>query len=165
MEYYMRGDTERTNSQGALYLSNIQQFYKRASKSSDGETDVMTAILGSQPPATKTEISDFDERIGKRDGLLMVLNDEAHHTHDEESEWNKFIRNLHTDKPLSVQLDFSATPRYSKGSLFAWTVFDYPLKQAILDRIVKDQLKEFQRLMKQNPISQVSDTEDSLQQV
>ena len=146
MEYYMRGDTERTNSQGALYLSNIQQFYKRASKSSDGETDVMTAILGSQPPATKTEISDFDERIGKRDGLLMVLNDEAHHTHDEESEWNKFIRNLHTDKPLSVQLDFSATPRYSKGSLFAWTVFDYPLKQAILDRIVKRPIKGISKI-------------------
>lgn len=146
MEYYMRGDTERTNSQGALYLSNIQQFYKRASKSSDGETDVMTAILGSQPPATKTEISDFDERIGKRDGLLMVLNDEAHHTHDEESEWNRFIRNLHTDKPLSVQLDFSATPRYSKGSLFAWTVFDYPLKQAILDRIVKRPIKGISKI-------------------
>ncbi len=44
-------------------------------------------------------------------------------------------------KPLSAQLDFSATPRYSKGSLFAWTIFDYPLKQAILDGIVKRALK------------------------
>ena len=146
MEYYMRGDTERTNSQGALYLSNIQQFYERPTKAADEETDVMTAMLGSQPPATKTEISDFDLRIAKRDGLLMVLNDEAHHTHDEDSEWNKFIRNLHVKKPLSAQLDFSATPRYSKGSLFAWTVFDYPLKQAILDRIVKRPIKGISKI-------------------
>ncbi len=146
MEYYMRGDTERTNSQGSLYLSNIQQFYERANKSDNAETDIMTAMLGSQPPATKTEISDFDDRIAKRDGLLMVLNDEAHHTHDEESEWNKFIRKLHQRKPLSAQLDFSATPRYSKGSLFAWTVFDYPLKQAILDQIVKRPMKGIAQL-------------------
>jgi len=141
MEYYMRGDSERTNSQGALYLSNIQQFYKRANKAENEETVEMTAVLGTPPPANKTEISDFDERIAKRDGLLMVLNDEAHHTHDEDNEWNNFIRNLHKERPLSAQLDFSATPRYSKGSLFAWTIFDYPLKQAILDRIVKRPIK------------------------
>jgi len=146
MEYYMRGDTERTNSQGALYLSNIQQFYKRPTKASDEETDEMTAMLGSQPPANKTEISDFDERIAKRDGLLMVLNDEAHHTHDEDNEWNVFIRNLHSRKVITSQIDFSATPRYSKGSLFAWTVFDYPLKQAILDRIVKRPIKGISKI-------------------
>jgi type III restriction enzyme len=141
MEYYMRGDTERTNSQGALYLTNIQQFYERGTRSTAAEPDIMTAMLGSQPPATKTDISDFDERIAKRDGLLMVLNDEAHHTHDEENEWNRLIRILHSDKAITAQIDFSATPRYSKGSLFAWTVFDYPLKQAILDRIVKRPIK------------------------
>lgn len=146
MEYYMRGDMERTNSQGALYLTNIQQFYERASKAADEETDIMTSMLGSIPPANKTEISDFDERIAKRDGLLMVLNDEAHHTHDEDSEWNKFTRNLHSEKTIAAQIDFSATPRYSKGSLFAWTVFDYPLKQAILDRIVKRPIKGISKI-------------------
>ena len=141
MEYYMRGDTERTNSSGALYLTNIQQFYERRTKSREEEVDIMISMLGSKPPATKTDITDFDERIAKRDGLLMVLNDEAHHTHDEESEWSKLIRRLNTQKNLAAQLDFSATPRYSKGSLFAWTVFDYPLKQAILDGIVKRPIK------------------------
>ncbi len=154
MEYYMRGDTERTNSDGALYLSNIQQFYERPSRNANEETDAMTAMLGSPPPATKTEISDFDERIAKRDGLVMVLNDEAHHTHDEESEWNKFIKNLHKKKPLSAQLDFSATPRYSKGSLFAWTIFDYPLKQAIVDVIVKRPIKGISKI--QETISDIA---------
>lgn len=141
MEYYMRGDTERTQSEGALYLTNIQQFYERNLKSNDEETDIMTSLLGSKPPSSKMEITDFDDRIAQRDGLLMVLNDEAHHTHDEENEWSKFVRNLHERKELTAQLDFSATPRYSKGSLFAWTVFDYPLKKAILDRIVKRPIK------------------------
>jgi type III restriction enzyme len=141
MEYYMRGDSERAYSQGALYLTNIQQFYERNSITRDDEPDVMSAMLGKFPPARKTEITDFDERIGRREGLAMVINDEAHHTHEEDSEWSKFIRKLHEQRPLSAQLDFSATPRYSKGSLFAWTIFDYPLKQAILDRIVKRPVK------------------------
>lgn len=146
MDYYMRGDSERASSQGAIYLTNIQQFYERASKKEDEENSIMTDMLGSKPPTQKSEVSDFDERIFKRDGNLMVLNDEAHHTHDEESEWNKFIRKLHDSKPITAQLDYSATPRYSKGSLFAWTIFDYPLKQAILDQIVKRPVKGIARI-------------------
>ena len=42
---------------------------------------------------------------------------------------------------LTAQLDFSATPRHTKGAIFPWTVFDYPLKQAILDGIVKRPMK------------------------
>jgi len=146
MDFYMRGDTERANSNGALYLTNIQQFYERGERSGNEEVDIMTAMLGTPPPSNKTEISDFDERIAKHEGLLMVMNDEAHHTHDEESEWNKFIRRLNAQKPIAAQLDFSATPRYSKGSLFAWTIFDYPLKQAILDRIVKRPIKGISKI-------------------
>lgn len=146
MEYYMRGDTERTNSEGALYLSNIQQFYERPTKAVAEEPAAMTAMLGAPPPTTKTEITDFDDRIADREGLVMVLNDEAHHTHDEESEWNRVIRDLHARRALAAQLDFSATPRYSKGSLFAWTIFDYPLKQAILDSIVKRPIKGISKI-------------------
>jgi type III restriction enzyme len=32
-------------------------------------------------------------------------------------------------------------PRHSKGQLFSWTVYDYPLKQAIIDNVVKRPLK------------------------
>jgi type III restriction enzyme len=42
---------------------------------------------------------------------------------------------------LAAQLDFTATPRHSKGQLFSWTVYDYPLKQAIIDNVVKCPLK------------------------
>ncbi|MEW5989384.1 MAG: hypothetical protein AB1791_22380, partial [Chloroflexota bacterium] len=50
-----------------------------------------------------------------------------------------FQRNVSTGGV--IQLDMSATPRYSKGSLFTWTIFDYPLKQAIIDNVVKRPLK------------------------
>lgn len=146
IQYYMRGDTERGSSFGAVYLTNIQQFYERGSRGKDEEPEIMTDILGDKPPANKTDVTDFDERIAKREGNLMVLNDEAHHTHDENSQWNLFIHRMHEQKPMVMQLDFSATPRYSKGSLFAWTISDYPLKQAIMDQIVKRPLKGISHL-------------------
>ena len=54
----------------------------------------MTAILGPKPPAQKSN-RDFAERIARRAGRLLVINDEAHHTHDEGSEWNDVIGKLH----------------------------------------------------------------------
>lgn len=146
MECYMRGDGERAHSEGALFLTNIQQFYERPSNNNSDEPEVLTALLGPKPQSKKMELTDFDDRIAKRDGLAVVLNDEAHHTHDEENEWNSVIRALHLRKPLASQLDFSATPRYSKGGLFAWTIFDYPLKQAIIDKIVKRPVKGISKI-------------------
>jgi type III restriction enzyme len=143
MQTYMRGESERASSLGAVYLTNIQQLYDR-SNGDDGETDIMTALLGSKPPASLAPGDRFRERLLERtDSPLMVLNDEAHHTHDDDLKWNQTIRELATAHPcgLALQADFSATPRYTSGSLFAWTITDYPLKNAIMDRIVKRPVK------------------------
>lgn len=137
----MRGDAEKAPAEGMLFLTNIQQFYDRPEKNGEAEPDEMTAVLGPKPPAKKLELTDFGERIGLRAGNLLVINDEAHHTHDEDSEWNQTIRKLHLTSPLAAQLDFSATPRFTQGAIFPWTIFDYPLKQAILDGIVKRPMK------------------------
>jgi type III restriction enzyme len=139
---YMRGEGERASSLGALYLTNVQQFYERPNAQAD-EPEEMTAVLGPKPPSQKLEIEDFYQRIVVRGGPVVVLNDEAHHAHDEESEWNKTIRRLHREVEggLAAQLDFTATPRHTKGQLFSWTVYDYPLKQAIIDNVVKRPLK------------------------
>src|SRR5271168_2517516 len=142
----MRGESEKAHSEGALFLTNIQQFYERPDRSGEAEPEAMTAVLGSKPPAKKLEMSDFEDRIALRAGKLVVVNDEAHHTHDEESEWNKVIRELHAKTPLAAQLDFSATPRFQKGAIFPWTISDYPLKQAILDNIVKRPMKGIARI-------------------
>lgn len=143
MDFYMRGDPERASSQGALYLTNIQQFYERGGNEDSDEPEVMTDVLGPIPPKSMTAIEDFNERIAARGSPALVINDEGHHLHDEDSEWSKVIRRLNDESPAGIvgQLDFSATPRYQKGGLFTWTVFDYPLKQAIIDRIVKQPMK------------------------
>jgi type III restriction enzyme len=140
---YMRGEPERASSEGALYLTNIQQFYERPADSNENEPEEMLAVLGPKPSAESAQVDDFDRRIISRGGPCVVLNDEGHHTHDEESEWNHVIRRLEAEVSggLAGQLDFSATPRYAKGGLFTWTISDYPLKQAILDNVVKRPMK------------------------
>lgn len=151
LDSYTRGDAERATSQGALYLTNIQQFYQRAGSTSD-EPMVMTDVLGPPPPTAAEEI-DFTARIVAREAPCLVINDEGHHTHDEDSEWNKVIRGINETNTagMAAQLDFSATPRYQKGGLFTWTVFDYPLKQAIIDNIVKQPMKGTTAGLKDQP--------------
>jgi type III restriction enzyme len=138
----LRSQGEKAYFEGTLFLSNIQQFYERPSRKKDEqEPGVLTAMLGPKPPGARLDMADFADRIALRAGTLLVINDEAHHTHDEDNEWNKVIRGLHKKTPLAAQLDFSATPRFQKGALFPWTIYDYPLKQAILDNIVKRPVK------------------------
>ena len=137
MDCIMRGESERAHTDGLLLLTNIQQLYDRPDAKQTGETEALAAVLGPRPPAQTSAVPDFKETIARRGGRLLVINDEAHHTHDEESKWNEVIRGLHPTTPIAGQLDFSATPRYQKGALFPWTISDYPLKQAIVDGVVK----------------------------
>jgi len=41
---------------------------------------------------------------------------------------------------LALWLDFSATPKDQNGTYFPWIICDYPLAQAVEDRIVKPPL-------------------------
>jgi type III restriction enzyme len=150
---YMRGDSERASSQGALYLTNIQQMYERSPSARDDEPEEMLAVLGPKPSGDEAQSDEFTRRIRERAAGCVVLNDEGHHTHDEDSEWNKVIRGLHNESPVGLagQLDFSATPRYGKGGLFTWTVYDYPLKQAIIDNVVKRPMKGMTEGMGEQP--------------
>ncbi len=75
---------------------------------------------------------------------MLVINDEAHHTHDEDSAWNRTIRQLRErlgGERFMAQLDFSATPRFNDGTLFPWTIYDYALRNAIRDGIVKQPIR------------------------
>lgn len=146
LDYIMRDNTERASTEGLLYLSNIQQLYEisgnRRKKTDDNEPEIMTEVLGSKP---RNDIDNepiaFIDLLIKRGGKVLVLNDEAHHTHDELNEWNKAIRRIHSIIPVASQLDFSATPRSERGALFPWVISDYPVKQAIVDGVVKRPVK------------------------
>ncbi|HEU0026050.1 MAG TPA: DEAD/DEAH box helicase family protein [Ktedonobacterales bacterium] len=137
METVVRGDPERPDAGGLILLTNIQQLYDRPENGNGDEPEPLAAVLGPKAPPALSESASFIERIQKRDGSLMVLNDEAHHTHEEDNAWNTVIRALHETRPIAAQLDFSATPRFTKGGLFPWVISDYPLKQAIIDGVVK----------------------------
>lgn len=157
-QVYLRGESERGGALGALYLTNIQQLYERDTDETDDEPEELTAVLGSKPPVQIAEIEGFDKRIIRRGGPIVVINDEAHHTHDEENEWNKVIRRLHgqVSGGVALQLDFSATPRHTKGNLFTWTVYDYPLRKAIEDGVVKRPIKGIARDIQEQPSKHAS---------
>ncbi len=145
-DYMMRGDGEKAVSDGMLFLTNIHQLYEKSEggrrRNGDSETEIMTEMLGAKPKEdVNNDLVSLNEMLLKRTGKLLVLNDEAHHTHDENSDWNKVIRKTHKSFSLAAQLDFSATPRFEKGGLFPWVISDYPIKQAIVDGVVKSPVK------------------------
>lgn len=140
MDVVVRGEGGNTvsSAEGVLYVTNIQQLYPEIEGPAGNPLD---DLLGSKPPSTLTPNVPFTDRIVRRSVPVMVLNDEAHHTHDEGSAWNGVIRDLAAQVSLSLQLDVTATPRFQKGGLFPWVIYDYPLKQAIVDAIVKRPVK------------------------
>ncbi len=146
----LQDDPAPVTARGVLYLTNIHQIDKSAltrGKKAAAPNPV-EAMLG---PRVKRELdtSPADalfQRIADR-RRVMVLNDEAHHVHDEKLQWNKTIERIHDelrarapDDPeagVVSQLDYSATPKYEKGGVFRHVVVDYPLAQAVADGIVK----------------------------
>lgn len=72
-----------------------------------------------------------------------MLNDEAHHIHDSSLAWFKSIEDINnkiklkTGNGISLQADYTATPRHNNGAIFVQTICDYPLVEAIKHNVVK----------------------------
>lgn len=142
MKIILRGESTMPDPSGNLVLVNIQQIYEGREDSWE-PTNAVDAILGRAP---KKDLASHEpsmlERI-KSLRNLMVLNDEAHHVHDDELVWNQTLLAIHSNLKttnghgLTAWLDFSATPKDQSGAYFPWIVVDYPLAQAIEDRVVK----------------------------
>lgn len=136
----LRGESDPGSSWGSAYLSNIQQLYDRTD---DGPINPIDAILGPRVKGDGTVKAESMIEMIQKHGDVMVINDEAHHVHDEELEWWKILETLHKDlvrrtgHGLVAQLDFSATPKDQNGTFFPWVMSDYPLAQAVEDKIVK----------------------------
>ena len=135
----LRGEATEPRASGNLVLTNIQQLYESGAGTSRSENPV-EALLGPKPAADLASGSSRSllERLRDLDDLV-VMNDEAHHVHDDDLAWNRTLVGVHEAMSggLSLWLDFSATPRDRGGRYFPWTVCDYPLAQAVEDRIVK----------------------------
>lgn len=143
MSIHMQDDVNVVNKTGNIFLTNIHRVYNSKDNIPDvDDTDTMDYFLG-EKPVTKT--SDSKVNLGEiiRDiDELMILNDEAHHIHDERLAWFKSIEDISNrmkmkDKYLSLQIDVTATPKTNNGSIFVQTVSDYPLVEAIYQNVVK----------------------------
>ena len=135
-----RDDPYQSSTRGTLYLTNIHQLYEsRGKRRRAAEPAAISAVLGA-PPSAAADGSGlrFRSELASH-GELMVLNDEAHHVHDDDLEWYRTIERLHDELGggLRLQLDFSATPKHDNGRLFDQIVVDYPIAQAVEDGIVK----------------------------
>lgn len=146
----LQDELSPVTARGVLYLTNIHRLYEPSSNRGRAKTapNPVEAMVG---PRVNRDIDassaeQLFDAIANRE-RVMVLNDEAHHVHDEKLQWNRTIERLHgelqssrpedADAGVVSQLDFSATPRYEKGGTFRHVVVDYPLAQAVADGIVK----------------------------
>ncbi|MCD6356388.1 MAG: DEAD/DEAH box helicase family protein, partial [Anaerolineaceae bacterium] len=134
----LRGDESPLSPSGNLVVNNIHQLYESRQKTWTPE-NIIDAILGPSVPTDPAKPPQtLLERLKELDNLL-VMNDEAHHVHDDELKWNESLLSLHRHIPggLKMWLDFSATPKTPNNTYYAWIICDYPLAQAVEDRIVK----------------------------
>src|SRR5262245_59279749 len=134
----LRGESTEPDPSGNLFLTNVQQLYESRQQEWTPE-NAIDALLGPKPASNSA--SNQRSMLERLQDLkdLIAINDEAHHVHDEDLAWSQSLLSLHRALPkgLALWLDFSATPKDQNGMYFAWTVCDYPLAQAVEDRIVK----------------------------
>jgi type III restriction enzyme len=91
LDVYLRGEGERMQSAGGLYVTNIQQLYEKAEDATP--PNPVADLLGPVPPASLQVEAPFLDRIARR-GDCLLLNDEAHHTNDGAVAWNGVISSL-----------------------------------------------------------------------
>ncbi|HMO18865.1 MAG TPA: DEAD/DEAH box helicase family protein [Oligoflexia bacterium] len=128
---------------GNFFLTNIHRVYEGDTHVSSFEDDDTTDYFLGKRPTGKTTDSKVDLDVIVRDiEELVVINDEAHHVHDEKLAWFKCIEDINNrlkmkGSELSLQIDVTATPKHNNGAIFVQTVSDYPLVEAIAQNVVK----------------------------
>lgn len=141
---HLQDEVRTISSTGNIFLTNIHRVFEGDVKeASFDDEDTSDYFLGDKP-VTKTNESRIDLGEIVRDvDELIVINDEAHHIHDDKLAWFRSIQDIHNkllqkDKKLALQIDVTATPKHNNGAIFVQTVSDYPLVEAIHQRVVKN---------------------------
>lgn len=143
LSLHIQDDVNVTNPIGNIFLTNIHRVFESNNRvASFEDTDTSDYFLGAKPVGA-TNDSKVDLGMIVRDiEELIVLNDEAHHIHDEKMAWFKSIEDIHNrlkqkGGKLPLQIDVTATPKRNNGSIFVQTISDYPLVEAIYQNVVK----------------------------
>ena len=127
---------------GNLFLTNIHRLYRTDASPTFEDADTLDYFLGPRPISKTTDDTvDLAPLISELPDLL-VLNDEAHHIHDDQLAWFQTIKDLINQfrlrgRTVSAQIDVTATPKHADGAIFVQTVSDYPLVEAIRQGVVK----------------------------
>ncbi len=141
---HIQDEVGPVSTRGNIFLTNIHRVFKSQSEPSVDDADLRDYFLGRKPLAkttdNKLDLTDVLENVED----LVVLNDEAHHIHDNSLAWFQAIEELDSSlrrktrgRGISIQLDVTATPKRSNGSIFPQTICSYPLVEAIRQGIVK----------------------------
>ncbi|MDO8466796.1 MAG: DEAD/DEAH box helicase family protein [bacterium] len=141
---HLQDDLKNISDTGNIFLTNIHRVFEGDVKEPSIEDEDTSSYFLGDKPVTKTSDSTVDLGTIVRDiDELIVLNDEAHHLHDHQSAWSKSIQDIDNrlkqkGSGLALQLDVTATPKKNDGSIFVQTISDYPLVEAIHQRVVKN---------------------------
>src|SRR3989344_1486856 len=140
---HIQDDANVVRKTGNIFLTNIHRvFDSRTKEASFDDDNTEDYFLGDKPVgATNESKVDLSEIVRDVDELV-ILNDEAHHIHDERMAWFKSLQDIHNKllqkgSQLSLQVDTTATPKQTNGAIFAQTISDYPLVEAIYQDVVK----------------------------
>lgn len=145
MQTHIQDQVQNINPEGNIFLTNVDRVYlSRGQKKGFSKQDENTKdyFLGEQAVSVKRGYADLRKILSKVEDLV-VINDEAHHIHDEKLAWYKTIESLNNNliqqykNSISIHIDFTATPKDQKGNIFPQVVCDYPLVEAIHQNIVK----------------------------
>lgn len=143
LSLHIQDDARVTQKTGNLFLTNIHRVYESSDAiPSFEDEDTSNYFLGERPVGATNESKVDLSAIVRDIDELMVLNDEAHHVHDERMAWFKSIEDIHNKlkqkgSELALQIDVTATPKHNNGAIFVQTVSDYPLVEAIAQDVVK----------------------------
>ena len=141
---HLQDNLRNVSDTGNIFLTNIHRVFEGDVREPRLDDEDTSAYFLGHEPVTKTNDSTVDLGMIVRDiDELIVINDEAHHIHDEKMAWFKSILDIDNrlkqkGSGLALQLDVTATPKKNDGSIFVQTISDYPLVEAIHQRIVKN---------------------------
>jgi type III restriction enzyme len=142
LSLHIQDELKPITESGNIFLTNIHRVFFNE----EPEQSFETTFLGTKPKPDADTSKGLDlGKILRSDKIkdLVILNDEAHHIHDSSLAWFKNIEDisnklkLKNGNGISLQADYSATPKHNNGAIFVQTICDYPLVEAIRQNVVK----------------------------
>jgi type III restriction enzyme len=139
---HIQDELKPITESGNIFLTNIHRVFLNE----EPEQSFEDIFLGVKPKPDADTSKGLDlGKVLRSDKIkdLVVLNDEAHHIHDSSLAWFKSIEDINNklklknNNGLSLQADYSATPKHNNGAIFVQTICDYPLVEAIKQNVVK----------------------------